>query len=490
MKSLWMAFGFLCLGFSSRAQQYIIRYDLAGENINYYRVKKPGDTAATPLIKLARSNRVNLQLVNAANSFQRRITYLEKAETQEKIVIPGIGAAPASNLTNGLVSVDAESLQTPDFTKTADKSRKNEVEVMTETSQQLAAKQAFAARYNEFASAWQQWQKAMLFDQECQALWTDLAGLRYSMQYPATVVKQTAKKKTEAIFPGAGENPSAILLNNNAGNRQTAFTSVKTSYTALLAAYTSLRELEVRSSMADSLMKGAQGHAELVAKSKNTIGTSEADAMVNRIAELFRQILNDSYSNTTPLEINRRTMMAKISFLPVIDSFTAAALHYNTGDTVLRFIPIYKKEPIRFRNTFGFAFVSFAENRWNYYVGPDSVIHRESADHFRPLVATYLHFYAPGDKGFRWGGTFGAGLPLSGDKNIAIMMGLSTFLGKNDPVCITAGLAGTQVKKLSGWKPGDRVDFTELQDKNYRSVYRVGYFIALTFNPASLNAND
>lgn len=488
MNAFWIALGLLCSSYFSRAQQYIIRYDLAGENINYYRIKKPGDTVATPLIKLARSSRVNLQLVNAANSYQRRITYLEKVEIQEKIVIPGIGAAPANNLVNGMVNVDLESLKSPDLN--TEKSRKNEVEALGESGRQLAAKQAFASRYNEFAAAWQQWQKTMLFEQECQLLWKDLAGLRYSMQYPATEVKQTAKKKTEAVFPGAGENPSVILLNNNAGNKQSAYTAVKNSYTELLAAYTSLRDLEVRSAPADSLMKGAQGNAEIVARNYKTGNPQVADAIADRISSLFRQILNDSYTNTTPLVINRRTTMARISFIPEIDSLTAAALHYKQDDTIQRLVPIYKKEPLRFRNTFGFGFVTFDESRWNYYISPDSVIQKESANQFRPVVATYLHFYAPGDRGFRWGGTFGAGLPLTGDKNINIMLGLSTFLGKNDPVCITAGVAGAQVKKLSGWKEGDKVNFSELQDKNYQSVYRIGYFLALTFNPASLNVKD
>ncbi len=116
---------------------------------------------------------------------------------------------------------------------------------------------------------------------------------------------------------------------------------------------------------------------------------------------------------------------------------------------------------------------------------------RESADQFQPVVVTYLHFYAPRDKGFRWGGTFGAGIPVGGDNSkLNIMLGLSTFLGKNDPVCITAGVTGTQIKKLSGWKTGDKTSFTQLTSNNYNSVYRAGYFLALTFNPSNLNMKD
>jgi hypothetical protein len=191
------------------------------------------------------------------------------------------------------------------------------------------------------------------------------------------------------------------------------------------------------------------------------------------------------------MEINRKTIMAEIDFIPVIDSVTARAIQLGPQDTIRRILPIFKKEPLRFRNTFGFSFVSYAESRWHYFVSPDSVIARETADQFQPVIVTYLHFYAPRDKGFRWGGTFGAGIPVGGDNaKLNIMLGLSTFLGKNDPVCITAGVTGAQIKKLSGWKTGDKVGFTQLTSNDYTSVYRTGFFLALTFNPANLNMKD
>lgn len=490
MKAFWMALCLMFSGYFSLAQQYIIRYDLAGENINYYRIRKPGDTVAAPVIQMARTSRVNLQLVNAANSFQQRISYVERVETRENIVIPGLGSTPAPKITaNGMTDVDLEALKNPDLTKSGG-IKKNEFDDLKETSQQQAAKQLFVNNYNAYAAAYRQWQKTMLFEQRCRALWKDLAGLRYSMQYPATEVKQTAKKKTEDVFPGSGNDPAAILINDNAADKQSAYTAVRNSYTDLLASYTSLREMEISSASADSLMKGALSGAELVKKNYSPAATNDPEAIVNRISEMYQQILNDSYTQTTPLDIKRKTVMARISFIPVIDSVTATALNYKNGDTIIRLVPIYKKEPLRFRNTFGFSFVSYNENRWDYFISPDSVITRESADQFQPLVSTYLHFYAPRDRGFRWGGTFGAGLPLTGDKNINIMLGLSTFLGKNDPVCITAGVAGAQVKKLTGWKTGDKVDFTTLEDRHYNSVYRLGYFLSLTFNPGSLNIND
>lgn len=490
MKAFWIVLSLLLCNFFSMAQQYIIRYDLAGENINYYRIRKPGDTVAAPVIQMARTSRINLQVVNAASSYQQRITYVERLEARENIVIPGLGSTPTPKISgNGLADIDEGALKNPDLTKSGGIIMKG-VDEGNETPQQQAVKKLFINNYNAYAAAFRQWQIAMLFEQRCRVLWKDLISLRYSMKYPATEVKETAKKKTDDVFPGAGNDPTAILLNDNAAHLQSAYTAVKNSYADLLASYTSMRELEIRSASADSLMKGVYGGVELVKKNYHPAATNDPDATVNRISEIYQQILNDSYIQITPLDIKRKTIMAKISFVPVIDSLTATALNFTQNDSIIRLVPIYKKEPLRFRNTFGFSFISYTENRWDYYISPDSVITRESADQFQPLISTYLHFYAPRDRGFTWGGTFGAGLPLTGDKNINIMFGLSTFFGKNDAVCITAGVAGAQVKKLSGWKSGDKVNFTALEEKHYHSVYRLGYFLSVTFNPGSLNLSD
>lgn len=182
--------------------------------------------------------------------------------------------------------------------------------------------------------------------------------------------------------------------------------------------------------------------------------------------------------------------MAEIQFIPKIDSVTSAATGISATDTITKWVTIYKKEPLRFRNSVGFSFVSFAENRWNYYVASDSCIAREGGDYYQPVIVTYLHFYSPRDRGFRWGGSFGAGLPLTGDdKQLNILLGLSTFFGKNDPVCITAGVAAAKVKKLSGVTIGEKVSSTNYTI-NYQHVYRAGYFISLSFNPSALNNRD
>ncbi|HMT73105.1 MAG TPA: hypothetical protein PKA77_03500 [Chitinophagaceae bacterium] len=490
MKSVALAVSMMLYGSLAFAQQYIIRYDLAGEHIDYLKVKKPGDTAAASVISIAKSNRVNLQLVNAANSYRREISYIEKAVSAESIVIPGFGATPLKNLVSGgLPSVDFKSLGMGDIFKRGGDIKS--MEIGEETAAQKKIKEQFTNQYNSFTAAYARWENSLQQEQYCKTLWKELAGLRYSLQLSADEVKTNARKKTNAVFPEVGDNPSLIIANNATSSPAAMAMHVAKAFADLQKTYASFRDYEVQSSAADKLLQDVSKKSELVNNYPASKAGGQSDDVVNRIADLYGQILTDNYSQVAPLNINSKTLMAEIRFVPVIDSATASIANIPVRDTIKRLIPVLKKEPIRFRNTFGFSFVSFAENRWNYFVKPDSTIAREEADQFQPVVVTYLHFYAPKDKGFRWGGSFGAGVPIGGDNSkLNIMLGLSTFLGKNDPVCITIGASGAQVKKLSGINLGDKTTFTELTDKNYRSVYRIGYFLSLTFNPGSLYTNN
>ncbi len=474
--------------FVTAAQQYIIRYDLAREDVKYMQVNKRGDSSAVPVIRLSQNQRVNLQLVNSANSYRREISYIEREETAERVIIPGLGSSPMTNAADGVLDLDTKKYVSSDIFRVNDN---KDVGMKSENSEQKAAKAAFTKQLNDFYAAYAEWQAAQSFLRDCESLWGDLALLRYSTNHPEDEVRKIARDKTQKVFPGIGDNSSAIIVNASAVSTEEVIALVNDKYSTLAEIYDSFRELEIESGGATTLFNEAKKAVNLVNRKNMTENTQDDKTLFIRIADLYRQILNDNYTQVIPLDIKRRTMTAEIKFIPVIDSLTANSLGMKTTDTLKRWIPVLKKEPLRFRNTVGFSFVSFEENRWDYYVGQDSTISRESADQFQPVIVTYLHFYAPRDRGFRWGGSFGAGIPVGGDNSkLNLMMGLSTFLGRNDPICITVGASGAQVRKLSGLKLGDKVDASFLTSNNYSDVYRIGYFISLTFNPASLNTRD
>jgi hypothetical protein len=486
MKKLCSLLLFLPVVLLLQAQRYIIRYDLAGEDIKYYEVNKRGDTAAVPVINLSRSNKVNLTLQNLPGSFRDTIFYKIKAETSETIVNPFWGGDMGG--TSGLAFLK----------KYTDKLyQSTDVSVKSNTDLDKAAREKVISDYNLFIDSYNNWTRAALFEEECKGLWKELAGLRYNIEQTAVAVKQTAHKKTADLFPGINENSSPIQVAEWVAEQDPARLKelLKKAYEKVFLSY---RDLTFPNSQIDSLISSSKKLMNTADSYPFSTGENNVSETVNRIIALYRQIMKDSYVRTLPLTIERNTSAAIIKLTPVVDSATRKLLHMPLNDTVERTVTIYKKSPIRFRNTFGISFVSYAENRWNYFVKTNNTINtieKESADIFLPVVTAFLHFYSPRDKGFRWGGSFGAGITLGGGENdignqLNILLGLSTFLGRNDPVCISAGISGARVKKLSGYRPGDIVPFQQLEEKHYNNVYRNGYFIAVTFNPTGLNAKD
>jgi hypothetical protein len=492
MKKIFLLSFLLLFYTSTRAQHYIISYDLPKEDIKYLEVKKNGDTVATPVINLSKSGKVNLRLLNVAGSFRETIEYKQNPEKAETIINPFWGGD--MNGVGGLTFLKKIS------GNLLDKTFPGGEDVVTKAllnDEEKKAKEKFINGYNEFTRAYNNWAKAALFEEECKVLWKDLAGLRYSVQYPAEQAKTMTRTKTEHLFPDLTENTSSIQLYEMVMDKdpQKFLVVMKIAFASLNITYQEYDELlRTQNTRADSLLSVSQK----MMKTANTYPYNQNEKnipeTVNKIANLYQAILHDSYTRTLPLSVDRNTNAAILKLTPVIDSATRAALGMKKEDTIMRSIIIYKKAPLRFRNTFGISFVSYAENRWHYFVktvNGINTIEREKADIFQPVVMAFLHFYQPRDKGFRWGGSIGTGITVSGDSRLNIMMGLSTFFGRNDPVCFTAGISGAQVNKLSGYKTGDVVSFTELDaNKNYNKVYRAGYFIALTFNPGGLSSKD
>jgi hypothetical protein len=455
-------------------------------------VRKQGDTIPVSIVNVARTNQVVLQLQNAPDSYNKRIKLFEKQEEQQNIVIPGIGNAPVSNAAGGLIGFDAAMVKPEQIMdlllgKSAPKSDTKSNFDDEENQLVSVAKAKFAASYIQFLQAWESWRKAIMFGQDCELLWKDLTQLRYDINTPSNTIKQQAILKTRNVLPDLVTQPNGSIPYSSSSSTTLA-SGMKNSFTTLTQGFTNMQSLGVKDRALDSLYNEALDRFNRAAAVAPTASVQPVNELLQRIQQLYRQILNDRYQQQNTITINSRTVMAQVDLVPNIDSTTAAAINLITRDTPdTRFITIYKKSPLRFRNTFGFSFVSFAEKRWQYFVTNSGTVSREAANQYAPVVSTFLHFYAPRDRGFRWGGTFGAGLPVSGeDKQLHLMLGLSTFLGKNDPVCITAGFTGSEVNSLTGLKVGDAVTFTSIPDSYFNKFYRIGYFVSLTFNASAL----
>lgn len=102
---------------------------------------------------------------------------------------------------------------------------------------------------------------------------------------------------------------------------------------------------------------------------------------------------------------------------------------------------------------------------------------------FTPVLATFINFYGGGASSIKWGGAFGVGIPLQGEKkDVNFMLGLSLVLGRNELVIITAGIAGGKVNRLkNNWQPGDKILPAYFSDLT-NSSYDIGSFFSVGFN--------
>ena len=100
-----------------------------------------------------------------------------------------------------------------------------------------------------------------------------------------------------------------------------------------------------------------------------------------------------------------------------------------------------------------------------------------------PTCGTFIHFYAGKTKGVKWGGAFGFGIPLQGEKkDINFLLGITGAIGKNEPILVTVGAAGSKVNKLAnGYNVGSKT-IEKDPAKLTTSGYGVGGFLSVTFN--------
>lgn len=200
---------------------------------------------------------------------------------------------------------------------------------------------------------------------------------------------------------------------------------------------------------------------------------------VVEVGNLYREIANANFNFIYSVNTEPDLSYLKLELFPRFDSVRK--------DTMVQYFEVKGKHNLKIRNSVGVAFTYFAANAKKYIVTEDSIIAKGDRDLFSPLVATYIHFYSGKSAGFRWGGTFGIGIPITGEKkDINFMLGLSTAFGQNEPIMLSAGLSGAKVSKLtSGYQLGQKITHTN-EDRIVTSGYDLGGFVSISFNLSNL----
>lgn len=132
----------------------------------------------------------------------------------------------------------------------------------------------------------------------------------------------------------------------------------------------------------------------------------------------------------------------------------------------------------------GISFGQFFDRPQSYFVR-DTIIRGEDKDSFFPVISSFFHFYGQSKGTVSLGGSFGIGLPITGDnagQSASFFLGPSLIIGRAERLVLTTGIMGAQVERLAqGYEAGDRF----VSDANLpptKEVYETGFFLGLSFN--------
>jgi len=202
------------------------------------------------------------------------------------------------------------------------------------------------------------------------------------------------------------------------------------------------------------------------------------------VGKLYNDIMNTDYKFYYSIKGNTEINELKLQIYPRSDSMARE----NPRDTITKYFALRDKTILKLMNSVGISFTYFRDNNTSYYINPDLTIGIGSADLFTPIISTFINIYGNRNNGLRLGGSFGFGIPITSvKKEINFMLGLSTVLGRNELIIISAGFAGAKVERLAnGWKVGQIVPHADFIIPTI-SQFRPGGYISLAFNLKSLS---
>ncbi len=274
-----------------------------------------------------------------------------------------------------------------------------------------------------------------------------------------------------------------------------------------------LSELQTNIQKTEDEIKSEARNAVRNALGKDSLSTKEARA-IGLVLETDKKEVNAAIagSNQTIIKYSFSDTLAKVVSLYHSIIYTDFKFFYSVNgnpdinelklaifprsdidplskDTVTRYFPVESKANLRLRNSVGVTFSHFPDKNRSYFINPDRTIGSGDGDLFTPVLSAFINFYNYKVTGLRWGGSFGFGVPMIGEKkDINFMLGLCGVLGRNEPIILTAGIAGAKVERLAdGWKVGQVVPSLSF-DIPTLSQFRLGGYVSVTFNLSNLSS--
>jgi hypothetical protein len=449
------------------AQQYLIKYDLNSLKSNYYRIGS--DTARVRTLDLKKNGRIILQVENYNPYYWNAKVTSYKNPVQEET-----GYANAFNPLGILSQGFGDILSNIPFLDLP-KSRG--------TTTGTDANSRFLNAVSRFSQNYEKVQTAMTKYEELTIVKMQLKELKYNNLKTEEAIKSEAR---DLVRNALGTDSVNLITFIRMG--KTMNTELVNAVDDLMSSYQQLQQTDgvdmasrVEGKTFNEMTGNISRSYSSITKVKEVI-QKDPSFLVDEVVEvgsLYRDIATAKFNFTYSVNTEPDLSYLKLQLFPRIDSLSK--------DTMVQYFEIKGKKQMKIRNSVGVAFSYFKANDRKYFIDSDSVISQSRSNLFNPIVATFIHFYGGQSAGFRWGGNFGVGIPLTGDKkDINFMLGLSTAFGQNEPIMLSAGLIGGKTSKLTnGYMLGQKTKITD-PDKLVSSSYDLGGYIGISFNLSTL----
>lgn len=464
MRQLFFASLVCVLPLLANAQQYLIKYDLNSLKSNYYRIGT--DTARVRTLDLKKNGRIILQVDNYNPYYwNAKVTSYKNPVEEES------GYANAFNPLGILSRGFGDIMSNIPFLDLP-KSRGNGTD----------ANSRFMNSVAKFSQNYEKVQTAMAKYEELLIVKMQLQELKYNNVKTEQAIKAEAR---ELVKSSLGTDSANLITFIRMGKQMNSELLI-----AMDELSASVQEVRTEGLDMNSRVEGKtfSEMSNQMAKSYSSISKvkdfiqKDPAFLVDEVVEvgsLYRDIANAKFNFTYSVNTEPDLSYLKLELFPRIDSVRK--------DTMVQYFEIKGKKNLKIRNSVGVAFSYFQANNRNYFINSDSIISESGRDLFNPLIATFIHFYGGKNSGFRWGGNFGVGIPLTGDKKeINFMLGLSTAFGQNEPIMLSAGFVGGKTSRLTnGYTTGQKTKITD-PDKLVTSTYDVGGYVSVSFNLGTL----
>jgi len=332
----------------------------------------------------------------------------------------------------------------------------------------------------------------------------ELGRIRYDPGLEPARIQEMAREYAEILF---GDTDPAKLTLGRIRERVSPYQQLEMDFRSYKARIIELDSLQQKNIAlkSDLLHLGPMpgtNLAEVLDVAQNHIEVAGRRLIELRTQE---QALQSALSVTPPLDTERLVALRTLYIILMENTFSKSYRYEASGDLMtvsvkllavdsLRHQGAHNRElppvtvrvygGLRMTTSVGLGFSQYFQRPNTYFIR-DSTVQSSRKDAFVPQLSSFLHFYYPRPGKISWGGSIGAGMPLSGGEglqSLAFFMGPSLVIGQNSRIILSTGLMGGRVARPSqGYQTGDRFP----SDPSLfvtESAYQLGYFFSASFN--------